>query len=105
MGNGRLSEGAGKVRQLVKGGVHAEEVSARERSADDLRKMMRAVVEVGIARLSKESEKTHLTGDDVDLLAKYLKLLTELERKIGDGEEDETDPSKMTDEQLARQIR
>lgn len=105
MGNGRLSEGAGKVRQLVKAGVHAEEVSAQERSADDLRKLIRASVEVGIVRLSKEAEKTHLTGDDVDLLAKYLKLLTEIERKIGDVEEDEIDPAKMTDEQLARQIR
>lgn len=106
MGSGRLSQGREKVRHLVSNGVHAEEVTAQDRSAEDLRKLIRGSVELGIVRIAKAAEKEHLTNDDVDLLAKYSKLLNEIEKKQGGTEDDDDkDPAQMSDEQLARQIR
>ena len=91
----------GRVKQVVKGGVVAEQVQDTGRSATALREMVRAMVETGIVRLHEQYKKEHLTGQDVDLMQRYVKLLNELEGKLPDDEQ-EQDLSKLSDADLAK---
>lgn len=93
----------GRVKQTVKGGVVAEQVQAKGRSADNLKDLVREMVESGIVRLHEAYKKEHLTGPDVDLLQRYVRLLNELGMKVPD------DPNKpvpgmaeMSEEDLAK---
>jgi predicted transcriptional regulator len=92
----------GRVKQTVKAGVHAEHVKAKGREGLELRKMVRDMVEAGIVRLNEVHKKEHLTGDDVELLAKYARLLDAIEKQIPDENGLGTKTEAMTDEELAK---
>jgi hypothetical protein len=92
----------GRVKQTVKGGVVAEQVTAQGISADKLREMGRDMVESGIVRLYEAYKKEHLTGPDVDLLQRYFKLLNELEGKIPTEPGQPGSIEGMTDDELAK---
>ena len=88
-----------RVKVLARAGVTAEHTKAKGRPTPELRAKLRAMVEISIVRLSLVAEREMLNGDDVDLLQRLNKLLNELEAP------EEVDPSKMTDEQLAKVVK
>ncbi len=65
--------------------------------------MVRDIVETGITRLHEQYKDTHLSGPDVDMLQRYIKLLNDLEGKLPSGPE--PDLSGMSLEDLAKAAR
>jgi len=89
----------GKVKHLARAGVVAESVTATGRSTADLRAKVRTMVERAIVQMAEVAKREFLSITDVELLQKLNKLLSELEQP------EETDPSKMSDEELAKRAR
>ncbi len=90
---------AERVKVLVRAGVTAEHTKAKNRPTKELRDKLRAMVEISIVRLSLVAEKEMLNSDDVELLQRLNKLLGELEQP------EELDPSKLSDEELAKRAK
>jgi hypothetical protein len=93
------TDGNGRVKHLVKNGVAADQVQIVQRPSSILRQMAREMVERGIVALHESAKREHLTGDDADLLAKYVRLLDSLDGK-------DTGPDKeLTEADLAKAVR
>lgn len=83
-----------RVKVIARAGVVAEQVIAKGRTSEDLRKRIRDMVERAIVGLDMIATKEHLQVDDIDKLGKLSRLLTELDRKIP------IDPGNMTQQEL-----
>lgn len=85
---------------LARAGVVAEQVKAKGRTSDELRQKIRDMVERAIVQLERVAEKEFLQSDDITQLSALNRLLADLDRRGPDSSEQ--DPSKLTDEQLAK---
>lgn len=63
--------------------------------------MVRALVEKGIVFLHEQGKREILTGDDIEALAKYTRLLKEL----GDTGQEPDKPGQATDQELGKLAR
>ena len=89
-----MSDKPDKGRILVRAGVTASDVKVKGRSTKDLKQRMRDVVECQIVMITEVAKKEHLRAEDIDVLAKLNKLITDLDAQV-------LDPENMTEEELA----
>jgi hypothetical protein len=88
-----------RPRILARAGVQAEQVKAKQRSAEELKQRIRDIAERTIMQLSLVSEKEFLQSDDLSILSQANKLLNDVEAKVV------ADPSTLSDEELAKRIK
>jgi hypothetical protein len=81
---------------LVRAGVEAAKIEATGRTTPELRLKIRTMVERCIVQMAEVAKKEFLQVADLELLQRLNKLLSELDAP------ETVDPSKMTDEQLAK---
>ena len=85
-----------RPRILARAGVVAEQVKAKNRDTSELKQKIRDMAELTIMRLSQVADREFLSTDDLNLLAQANRLLNDVEEKAP------VDPSKLSDEELAR---
>lgn len=86
------------VKHLVRGGVVAEKITARDRPTQELRTKIRRMVESAIVRLEQVAQKEFLGLPDIQLLQTLNKLLNELEAPSDPAKK----PEDMTEDELAK---
>ena len=94
-----MTDKPSRSRQLVRAGVTAELWTAKGRTLDEIKKKIRSMAEKQVVILEQVSQKEFLAESDIDMLAKILKLIREVD---GEVTEKVKDPSQMTDEELAK---